>query len=48
MLKSARRQQLGRHKEPVRLQVDLTNGEQIPQLESLLADLPAQLLQRQD
>ena len=30
------------------LQVDLTNGEQIPQLESLLADLPAQLLQRQD
>jgi 5'-nucleotidase len=30
------------------LQVDLTNGEQIPQLESLLVDLPAQLLQRQD
>ncbi len=30
------------------LQVNLTNGEQIPQLESLLADLPAQLLQRQD
>lgn len=30
------------------LQVDLTNGKQIPQLESLLADLPAQLLQRQD
>ena len=30
------------------LQVDLTYGEQIPQLESLLADIPAQLLQRQD
>ena len=30
------------------LQVDLTNGEQIPQLESLLADIPARLLQRQD
>ena len=30
------------------LQVNLTNGEQIPQLEGLLADLPAKLLQRQD
>jgi len=30
------------------LRVDLTNGEQIPQLESLLADTPAQLLHRQD
>ena len=30
------------------LQVDLTNGQQIPQLESLLADFPARLLQRQD
>ncbi len=30
------------------LRVDLTNGEQIPQLESLLADIPARLLQRQD
>ncbi len=30
------------------LKVDLTNGEQIPQLEGLLADLPAQLLQLQD
>ena len=30
------------------LQVDLTNGEQILQLESLLAGIPAQLLQRQD
>ena len=30
------------------LQVNLTNGEQIPQLETLLADLPARLLQRQD
>ena len=30
------------------LQVDLTKGEQIPQMESLLADLPALLLQSQD
>ena len=30
------------------LQVDLTNGEQITQLESLLADIPARLLQSQD
>ncbi len=30
------------------LQVDLTNREQIPQLEHLLADIPAQLLERQD
>ena len=30
------------------LQVDLTYGEQICQLESLLADIPEQLLQRQD
>ena len=30
------------------LQVDLTNGEQIPQLKCLLADIPAQLLQCQD
>ena len=30
------------------LRVDLTNGEQIPPLESLLADIPAELLHRQD
>ena len=30
------------------LRVDLTNGEQIPQLESLLADIPAELLQQKD
>lgn len=30
------------------LRVDLTNGEQIPQLESLLADTPAELLHRED
>ena len=30
------------------LRVDLTNGEQIPQLETLLADIPSRLLQSQD
>ena len=30
------------------IQADLTNGERIPQLESLLADIPVRLLQRQD